>query len=385
MRNSRVRIHTHFHFALVGCHAATAGALRRGPWARSHPHLFERIPPRRDGRKADRGAIAGTGIHHIFRFGEIGARVATGPSVSAVIPARNSAATIARALDSVLAQTRPPDEIIVVDDNSTDDTVGVVKAYADHAVKLVRLTVQAGAGAARNRGVNEATGELVAFLDADDEWLAPKLAKQVAMIESDPEISFVASDVTFVSPDGTDLGDLFRCACVVTGPDCWRALLACNFVATSAVLIRRRHLLALGGFYASLKIAEDQDLFIRLALIGSLEYVHEKLTRQHEREVSLSTWNLDDLLTYTLPMIEKHIASLQERLSDSEIRRIRGERLSRFGRVAYAGGDVGAGMQLIRRSILLGYRPLENLYYLTIASPPAIRFKKWLEFLRDSK
>lgn len=310
--------------------------------------------------------------------------MATGPSVSAVIPAHNSAGTIARALDSVLAQTPSADEIIVVDDNSTDDTVDVVRAYADRAVRLVRLPVQVGAGAARNRGVDEATAELVAFLDADDEWLAPKLRKQVALIESDPGISFVASDVTFVSPDGTDLGDLFRCACVVTGRDSWKALLACNFVATSAVLIRRKHFLALGGFDARLKIAEDQDLFIRLALIGSFEYVHEKLTRQHERQVSLSTWNLDDLLTYTLPMIENHIASLRGKLSDPEIRRIRGERLSRFGRVAYVRGEVGTGMALIRRSILLGYKPLENLCYLAIASPPAIRLKRRLGISRTS-
>jgi glycosyltransferase involved in cell wall biosynthesis len=302
------------------------------------------------------------------------------PTVSAIIPAYNSAGTIARALDSVLAQTRPPHEIIVVDDNSTDDTARIVAAYGDRAVKLVRLPLRLGAGAARNRGINEAAGTLVAFLDADDEWLNSKLDKQVSLIESDPAISFVACDVTFVSPGGVDLGDLFRCACVVTGRDSWKSLLACNFVATSAVLARRSHLLTTGGFDANLKIAEDQDLFIRLALLGSFEYVHEKLAWQHEREVSLSTWNLDDLLTYTLPMIEHHIASLRDRLSDADIRRIRGERLSRFGRVAYARGDVGNGAELLGRSMLLGYRPLENLYFLMAASPPAMRLKRWLGF-----
>jgi glycosyltransferase involved in cell wall biosynthesis len=306
------------------------------------------------------------------------------PKVSAVIPAHNSASTIARALDSVLAQTRPPDEIIVVDDNSSDDTVDVVTAHGSRAIRLLQLPVQLGAGAARNRGIIEATGELVAFLDADDEWLESKLEKQVALIESDPRISFVASDVIFVSPDGTDLGDLFRCACVVTGPDSWKALLACNFVATSAVLARRAHLLALGSFDARLKVAEDQDLFIRLALLGSFEYVHQTLVRQHEREVSLSTWNLDDLLTYTLPMVESHIASLRYRLSDSEIRGIRGERLSRFGRVAYTRGDFLNGVRLMGRAVLLGYKPFQNIYYIVGASPLATRFKRWIRLANNS-
>jgi glycosyltransferase involved in cell wall biosynthesis len=305
--------------------------------------------------------------------------------VSAVIPAHNSAATIARALDSVLAQTRSPTEIIVVDDASSDATCQIVALYASHGVNLLRLPSKLGAAGARNRGINVATGDLVAFLDADDEWLKPKLEKQVALIESDPRVAFVASGAAFVAPDGSDMGDLFRCSRVVTGPDSWKALLACNFVATSTVLVWRRHLLDLGGFDVRLKVAEDQDLFIRLALLGSFEYARDTLALQHEREVSLSTWNLNDILTYTMPMIEAHLATLQGRLSGAEIRKIRGERLSRFGRVAYARGDVSNGLALMGRSMLLGFEPFATLWYLTVASPPARHLKRRLGFAKSPR
>ena len=300
------------------------------------------------------------------------------PRIAVILPTHNSAQSVARALNSVLAQSRPADDIIVVDDHSTDSTCEIVAPYSGRGVRLLRLPAQLGAAEARNRGVAATDADLVAFLDSDDEWLGGKLGKQESLITSDPAISFVASEVTFVAPDGSDLGDLFLCSCVVTGPDAWKALLACNFIATSSMMTWRRGFLDAGGFDPHLKIGEDQDLFIKLALAGSFDQVAEKLVLQHEREISLSTWDLNDVLTYTLPMIEKHLRDLETRLSRAEIRRIRGERLSRFGRVAYARGNVSDGILLLGRSVLNGYRPLENLCVLAVASPLAVRFKKLL-------
>ena len=108
-------------------------------------------------------------------------------SISVVIPASNAEATLARALESVLAQTRPPDEIIVVDDASTDCTVRLAKSYADQGVSLLRVRERRGAAAARNLGIAAAKGRWIAFLDADDEWLPAKLEKQAAAISANPE------------------------------------------------------------------------------------------------------------------------------------------------------------------------------------------------------
>ena len=90
-------------------------------------------------------------------------------AISTIIPTYNRAQLITRAINSVLPQMEPEDELIVVDDGSTDNTREIVAKYGDR-VKYIK-TKNGGCGAARNRGVQEATGPLVAFLDSDDEWM----------------------------------------------------------------------------------------------------------------------------------------------------------------------------------------------------------------------
>jgi glycosyltransferase involved in cell wall biosynthesis len=302
------------------------------------------------------------------------------PTVSVVIPAFNAAPTIARALDSVLNQTLSFHEIIVVDDASTDATRDIVACYAARNVRLLASPSRLGASGARNAGIECATGDIIAFLDSDDEWLPTKLEKQVALIKSDPGLCFVACAASLISPVGADLGDCYDGQPVVTGAAAWKALLAYNFVLTSTVLVWRRIVMAVGGFDTRLKVGEDQDLWIRLALAGAFGSVRESLVRKHVRADSLSSWALDDMLTYTLPMVERHIVALNDRLTAREIRQIRGERLGRCGRVAYARGQVASGMSLLGRAMLLGYQPLESARHIALASPPAKWLKQQLRF-----
>ena len=102
------------------------------------------------------------------------------PLVSVVITAYNSADTIRRAIDSVMAQTVDDLEIVVVDDASTDETVGVIEALENPKIRPVRNTVNRGIGGAKNVGILAARGQYVAFLDSDDEWLPNKLCEQLA-------------------------------------------------------------------------------------------------------------------------------------------------------------------------------------------------------------
>src|SRR5690348_15078750 len=105
------------------------------------------------------------------------------PRVSVIVPVFNRAATIGRAVASVVVQTMADWELIVVDDGSADDPAGALAALSDARLRLLRHERNRGAAAARNTGIAAARAPLIAFLDSDDEWLPEKLARQVAAVE----------------------------------------------------------------------------------------------------------------------------------------------------------------------------------------------------------
>ncbi len=301
------------------------------------------------------------------------------PLVSVIIPARDAAATLARAIDSVRAQDYAPLQIIVVDAASHDATAAIAAGYAD--VRLIRQPSALGAGAARNAGMAAATGEIIAFQDADDEWLPGKLRRQVDALIADPAAVFVACGARLIGLDGRDHGPLFDGNIPHAGDAAWRFLLARNTIATPCVAVRRAALLQAGGFDPALPVAEDQDLWIRLSLLGRLAYVDQALVRVHVTPVSVSGVGTGlgarQQIEITLPMIRRHVAAQRARLSRREVRGIMGERLCRVGRAAYSYGQYHDGLALVLEAMALGYRPLENLLFLASASPPG----RWLKRL----
>ncbi len=128
----------------------------------------------------------------------------TAPRFSVIVPVFNGARTIGRALDSVLGQTHPAHEIIVVDDGSVDDTGAVVEGYGDR-VRYLRQP-NAGVSVARNRGVAEASGDWLAFLDADDWYLPDRLRWHAQWIERDPGLDFLTGEYEYRRPDGSLIG-----------------------------------------------------------------------------------------------------------------------------------------------------------------------------------
>lgn len=120
------------------------------------------------------------------------------PRVTAAIPAYNAQQFVGEAIESVLAQTRPCDEVIVVDDGSTDDTAAVVRSY--EGVRYVHQQ-NGGDAAARNRLAVEARGDLIAFLDADDVWLPRKIERQLECFEEQPRLGMVYTAVDVVDMD----------------------------------------------------------------------------------------------------------------------------------------------------------------------------------------
>ncbi len=204
------------------------------------------------------------------------------PLVSVVIPAYNSAAFVGGAIDSVLDQSYRRLEVVVVDDGSTDATSAVVLEYVrrDDRVRLIRQA-NAGAPAARNRGLKAARGELVAFLDADDEWLPSKLERQVQVLERDSQIAAVGCLMEYVSTAGRVLG--------VSGEEAHTRqhdIAAARFMpfGASSVVTWTQLVRELGGFDEQLAelvpgLVDDLDLVSRLAARGSIVTVPEVLGR----------------------------------------------------------------------------------------------------------
>lgn len=195
--------------------------------------------------------------------------------ISVVIPVRNREQLIARAVESVAAQTLAVDEIIVVDDASTDRTVEVVNDFTRSLsnLRLVSLKENVGAAKARNVGIEMARGDLIAFLDSDDEWYVDKLSKQVKELDGNKDVVAVFCGVAAIGPGGEHRRHNIPQP-RITADDLYHY----NLLATmSCALILKKALLDIGGFDESLPVCEDWDLFIRLGDVGKLAVVQEVL------------------------------------------------------------------------------------------------------------
>lgn len=184
------------------------------------------------------------------------------PLISVIIPAYNAATTIATTIESVLAQTEPNFEIVVVDDGSIDRTAAIVAGLADRRLHLISID-NGGQARARNRGIAAARGEFLAFLDADDRWTADKLAAQLAALRDRPAAAVAYSWTAYVDSEGRSL---HRGSEVAVSGWVGPALIVSNFLENgSNPLVRRSAIEAVGGFEPALVPSEDWDLWLRLA------------------------------------------------------------------------------------------------------------------------
>lgn len=187
--------------------------------------------------------------------------------VSVVITAYNAAWCIERALDSVFAQTRLPDEVLLGDDGSTDDTVARVLARYGDRVRVLRLPHR-GLTPSRRAGLEAATGDWLALMDADDAWMPAKLARQAQVLQGHPEVKWISTDGTYVGAEGvlraSWLADYFQPVADRTG-DLYPALVERCFPLVSSMLIERAAYEASGGFDAAFRWSQDYDQWLRLA------------------------------------------------------------------------------------------------------------------------
>lgn len=272
------------------------------------------------------------------------------PLVSVVMPAYNVAWCIGRAVDSVLAQDFRACELIVVNDGSTDGTRALLEGYG--AAITVINQENRGMSAARNAGIRRARGTYVAFLDADDWWLAGKLSRQVELMRGRPEIGFSSTAVRVENDDGRLL-NLWRC------PNGSTEILATLFAQNaaiaggcSAVMARRDLLDRVGLFDESLRGFEDPDLWMRLAAVSGYACIDETLAVILRREQSVSR-NLDSMRVAALRSMRKNRALLPPGLRGRFWRSCLAGVYTDYAKPAYRAGRLGLAYADTLRALML--------------------------------
>jgi glycosyltransferase involved in cell wall biosynthesis len=182
------------------------------------------------------------------------------PRVSVIIPTYNRARIIEEAVDSVLAQDYKGFELIVVDDGSTDNTSEVLARYEDDIRMIFQMNK--GVSAARNRGIAEAAGKLIAFLDSDDLWLPQKLSTQVEFFRQRPDALICQTEEVWVR-NGVRVNPKQRHK--KPSGMIFKPSLELCLVSPSAVMIRRELLDTVGNFDETLPACEDYDLWLRIS------------------------------------------------------------------------------------------------------------------------
>jgi GT2 family glycosyltransferase len=210
--------------------------------------------------------------------------------ISIIIPAYNQARYLDRAITSALGQKDADVEVVVVDDGSTDETPAIIARFAaEPRLKSVRQA-NAGLAGARNRGLAEAAGEYVCFLDADDFYDPEKCAKQAALLDANPDLGFVYCDFTTVDEAGApcaEQGSVRDIQRTLSG-NIFPALAQSGFFPPHTVMIRRQVLDAVGHFDLELGGHADYDLWLRAAAEHRALYLDEKLASYCQHGDSMS-------------------------------------------------------------------------------------------------
>lgn len=227
--------------------------------------------------------------------------------VSVIIATHNRAALVKEAIESVLAQSVPVHEVIVVDDGSTDATCETLRSFGDR-IRAISQRNQ-GASAARNTAMRMATGSWLAFLDDDDVWLKDKIAKQTEIVQRDPALGLVyCSDyavdhqlrVMYQRPANSEnRGDVFE------------KLLVNNFIFTSCVMARRDAVEEAGFMDLSLRFAQDWDLWLKIAKKYRVDFAAEPVVYYRHSPTGC--------LTKDIPAVDrmKEMQDILDRASES--------------------------------------------------------------------
>lgn len=212
--------------------------------------------------------------------------------VSIIIPCFRQAHFLGEAIESVLAQTYPHYEIVVVDDGSPDDPIQVVRRYS--SVRYLRQKNR-GLAAARNSGIQASTGEYLVFLDADDRLLPNHLQANIKAFQEHPDAGFVCGDYRWFGAEGA--WHVHDCR---PYPDHYATLLRRNFIGPPHVVLFKRQIIQnVGGFREDVSPSEDQEMYLRIARAFPI-YCHHEIIAEYRRHDAQLSQKFDVMLKSSL-------------------------------------------------------------------------------------
>ena len=306
--------------------------------------------------------------------------------ISIIMPTYNRANLIKRAIDSALRECLPGDEIIVVDDGSTDDTERILSVYKEQ-IRYNKIS-NSGAGAARNFGIRNSHNPLVAFLDSDDEWMPDKLSLQRAFMEARPDVLFCFTDFAVTFEDGGEAhnflvnwhkdprpwdeilgpGEHYSSICPLPAGvadfkfyvgDLYSSMLRTPFVNTDTILVRRHEAGTALNFAEDLRWGEDWACYSQLAKKGPAAYLDRETAWQHGHSGErLTDTNMLDGVTTRIAIMERVWGS------DAEFLKINGQTYNRLLREQR--------LLKVNELISLGRTTEARLELCQITSPPAV-------------
>jgi glycosyltransferase involved in cell wall biosynthesis len=298
----------------------------------------------------------------------------TGPLVSVIIPCYNGETYLAEAIESALMQTYQPVEIIVVDDGSTDNSPVIAQKFP---VRYIRQQNR-GLTATRNLGIQQSKGDYLVFLDADDRIRPEAIETGLSVMLQRPECAMVIGDHVFISHNGAHLRDSHK-RCLHASH--YEALLRSNFIEMiSSVLFRRMMLEQVGGFDTALTVAEDYELYLRIARNYPI-CCHPSVVAEYRIHQTNASRNSELMLRMTMqvlkrqaPFVRRHTRLLFAFLDGLRIWR------RQYGRQLVSELAKSVSLlrpdQLRRKLLLLGnYYPQGILMFLLLRAAPAVRRK----------
>jgi GT2 family glycosyltransferase len=331
-------------------------------------------------------------------------------SVSVIIPAHNRADVLPRAVKSVLTQTYKPLEVIIVDDGSNDRSAEVCLSYPD-TVRYVRQT-RSGAAAARNRGIKEAVGDWIAFLDSDDAWVPQKLEVMLSLLHAFPDAKWALSGFSVVDVEDQPLPEpqgfarvfpvfeesraqparffeqaLEHKQIAVRGSvhdvfhgDAYALFFAGNFGLPSSAVMRRDFVNDLGGFDPTFTFAEDTEFFHRLSAYSPLILVMSSLVKytSGRSDATTSSHNFTRMIEGGLRSLDL-CAGIRRPLEPKDRRAYQKGRRILLGRLAYArlsefdrAGARAAVRELWDSTPTAGFLPMA-VFLASLAPSPVLR------------